>query len=208
MLLFCSFSYENCSANDFYWEWDNFYGNCFSFNSGFNSTGQSVPLKETNLAGSTFGLAVEFYVNFYEELISFNSINSDYGLIVRIDNISHVIDYSLGGISVSAGTHTYLALNREFKTSLPKPYSNCDDLSTNNFNSDLYNQIIKSKYEYTQQFCLVQCFQELSIQTCNCSFASFASVKNESSCLNENQIQCFSNAYFSTILQNNYIQNI
>ena len=86
--------------------------------------------------------------------------------------------------------------------------SNCNDLSTNNYNSDLYNQIIQSKYEYTRQFCLVQCLQALSIQACNCSLASFASITNESLCLSRSQLVCFRYIYFNTFLQNNYIQNI
>ena len=207
ILFYCSFNYGLCTEKDFIWEWDDHYGNCYSFNSGFNLMGQRVTLKKTNFAGSTFGLSVEFYVNFYEELMLFNSINSDYGLIVRIDNISHVIDYSLGGISVSAGTHTYLALNREFKSSLPKPYSNCDDLSTYSFKSDLYNLILQSKYEYTRQFCIVQCLQEMTIELCNCSYASLVWVRNESKCLSRMQLECLESVYFNKFLQDNYIQN-
>ncbi len=129
----CLFGYLKCDANDFQWKWDSIYGNCFSFNSGFNFSRQSVALERTFIAGNMYGLQVEFYVNYYENLTFFNSIKDDYGLVVRIDNVSRVIDYSYNGIFVSPGLHTYLALERQFRTSLPRPFSNCENL--NNFKS-------------------------------------------------------------------------
>ena len=66
-----------------------------------------------------------------------------------MDNVSHVFDYSANGIFISAGAHIYLALNRQFRTT--KPYGNCDDLSINNFKSNLYDLIYLSQYDYTPQ---------------------------------------------------------
>ena len=43
------------------------------------------------------------------------------GAIIRIDNVSHVIDHIRDGVFVSPGVSTYVALDREFKTILPKP---------------------------------------------------------------------------------------
>ena len=120
----------------------------------------------------------------------YNSIYNGYGLVVRIENVSHVNDYANDGIFIPSGSHSYLALNREFKTALPKPYSECDDLSSNDFSSDLYNLIFYSKYEYTQQFCLQQCLQELMINTCNCSNTALASIRNVSGCASTTQINC------------------
>ena len=119
------------------------------------------------MEGSVFGLQIEFYVNFYENLMLYNSITDSFGLVIRIDNVSQIVDYSHDGLFVSPGLQTYLALDRQFKTSLPKPYSNCEDLS--NFKSDLYDLISQSKYNYTQNFCLQQCFQELLYKNCKCS---------------------------------------
>ena len=36
ILLSCLFDYQYCNSNDFKWEWDSYYGNCYSFN--FNSS--------------------------------------------------------------------------------------------------------------------------------------------------------------------------
>ena len=208
-LLSCFFNLKPCSSSDFQWEWDYYYGNCFSFNTGFDSSGQRVELRKAFIGGNAFSLQIEFYVNFYEELKFFNSIINDYGLIIRVDNQSHVIDYQHGGIFVSAGTSNYLALNRQFKTSLPKPYSECEDLSSGNYPSTLYNLIIHSKYDYTQQFCLQQCLQELTIKTCNCSDIDSASLRNVSSCASLNQTSCILyKAYYGIYTKNDYVQTV
>ena len=59
------------------------------FNSGFNITGQKVELKRSNIGGSIYGLQIEFYINFFEKLMSFDFIlGFSYGLVLRIDNVS------------------------------------------------------------------------------------------------------------------------
>ncbi len=54
-----------------------------------------------------------------------------------------------------------ISLDRSFKFSMPKPYSNCDidnDISQPKFDSRLFNLIYHSKYEYSQDLCLDQGF--------------------------------------------------
>ena len=82
-LLLCQFNYEECSASDFIWSWDKYYGNYFSFNSGFNSSGQQIELRNSNLAGYSYGLEINFYVNFNERLSFLNSILLGRGAIIR-----------------------------------------------------------------------------------------------------------------------------
>ena len=52
ILIGCKFNFQKCTADDFIWSWNVNYGNCFSFNSGFNST----PLKYSDMAGYKYGL--------------------------------------------------------------------------------------------------------------------------------------------------------
>ena len=85
------FNYEQCKAEDFSWEFDSNYGNCYSFNSGFNSKGHSVNIKESNIAGDEYGLSLEIYTNYYENLSFYNSFMDGRGLLIRIDNVSHQI---------------------------------------------------------------------------------------------------------------------
>ena len=77
----CTFNNVPCSADDFIWKFDRFYGNCFVFNSGMNQSGQSVDLKNSLLAGSNYGLSVDFYIGFNENLTLFNSIYGRGGFI-------------------------------------------------------------------------------------------------------------------------------
>jgi hypothetical protein len=208
-LLSCLFDYETCNETDFQWEWDTYYGNCYNFNSGFNSKGEKVELRKTFIDGSNFGLHVEFYVNFYEELMFFNSVIDSLGLLIRIDNISHVIDYLTDGISISPGYQTNLALNRQFRENLPKPYSNCDDFKNMNydFNYNLYNLISQSKYVYTQKFCLQQCLQNLFVNSCNCCISDSVCLTNASICSSESQLECaFFKTYKGLYLKSDFVQ--
>ena len=92
-LLGCAFNLDKCSSNDFSWYYDAFFGNCYSFNSGFNSTGQRRDDSVSYLAGNWHGLQVDYYVRSYENFSLFNSIWGGTGAILRIDNVSHVIDH-------------------------------------------------------------------------------------------------------------------
>ena len=67
---------------------------------------------------------------------------------------------SHNGFEVPSGFKTALAVERIFKYSLPKPYSNCDDIIEKNElkNSEIYDAIIRYGYDYEQQFCMSKRF--------------------------------------------------
>ena len=109
------------------------------------------------------------------------------GAVIRIGNSSYRTFYSFGdGIFASAGSISNIVVDREFKSILPKPYSNCEIDSSNlpQFiqGLDLYNLISHSGYEYTQQLCFVQCYQNYVIDKYNCSSIWFPSLFNASQC--------------------------
>ena len=210
-LLSCTFNLRPCSPNDFSWHFDSNYGNCYSFNAGFNSTGSKQDPYVSFIGGSFHGLILDFYVRSYERFSFFNSFWGGKGALVRIENTSHIIDQIKDGIFVMPGTSTHIALNREFKNILPEPYSSCliDSYDKSNyFNSDLYQLIKNSPYDYTQNFCLIQCFNKLIVDTCGCLLTSFRSLTNNSFCFTFTQISCANNAYWNVYLQNDYIQNV
>ena len=133
------------------------------------------------------------------------------GIVVRIDNVSHVIDHSHDGIIVSPGFVTNVALTREFKSTLPKPYSNCelenskDDIQSK---SDLFNLIWHSSYDYSQNFCLQQCLQKLLVSECKCRSASSPSVINASICGTTKEIECDFGVYNKFYVKNDYVKNV
>ena len=202
VLLSCKFNYEECGAENFTTEFDPYYGNCYSFNTD--------QLRKSNFEGSVFGLTIELYLNFYEKLSHYNSILGGLGAIVRIENISYPQDFSLDGLSIPTGYNTFVALSREFKSILPKPYSNCEiERNETSFSSELFNLIQKSPYVYTQNFCLVQCMQRLIIQTCNCFVNVFKSVINSTVCLSNESLTCvYQKAFKNVYLKNDFVQRV
>jgi amiloride-sensitive sodium channel subunit alpha/amiloride-sensitive sodium channel subunit gamma len=181
IIIHCSFNGKACDLTDFVWSFDELYGNCYTFNSGFNSNGTQIPLYKSNLAGFAFGLQLVFYVNIYEKLLGYGM-----GAIVRIGNSSYMTDYLLGGIFLLPGLSTQISVEREFKSILPRPYSNCEIDSNSpksRDDSDLYNLIGQSPYGYSQQFCFSQCMQKQFISKFNCSLPQVKSLYNSSSCV-------------------------
>jgi len=190
-LIRCQFNFLECTFEDFVWSYDNYYGNCYTFNSGFLANGSKIDLKQQYVPGYSYGLQLDFYSNFYENLSYFNSILGGRGALIRIDNLTHVVDHNLEGIYVSTGQLTNLAMRREIKTSLAQPYSDCliDEGKNSVYDSYLFNKIKASPYDYTQSFCLQQCLQELVINKCKCRFTIMTSVMDANVCSNITQVK-------------------
>ena len=143
ILFDCSFNLNPCFATDFHWSFDADYGNCYTFNSGFDSHKRNVGLKKSNISSPDLGLQLTLYVNIYEPLLN-NTSGDVYGLggVIRLGNSSYLTYDSSSDILVASGFQTNIAVRREFKKMLPNPYSQCE-LEMNS-NSDLYNLIGQS----------------------------------------------------------------
>jgi hypothetical protein len=185
ILIECSFYGNKCTSNDFIWSYDASFGNCYTFNTGYYSNGTQIDIKQLSVAGVSFGLSLMLYVNFDEKLLeNVPSING-LGALIRIDNSSYSKFYLDTGILVSAGFQTNIAVEREFKQMLPKPYSNCEvEPNSSKFKQglELYNLIGQTKYAYSQQLCIFQCIQRESIKKYNCTLSYITSLFNASAC--------------------------
>ena len=114
-----------------------------------------MDLKQTTVSGPTFGLQLTLYANVYEPLYYYLAYGL--GVIVRIENSSHSKYYSSGeGILLSPGSQTNIAVDREFKSMLPRPYSKCEV----EWDSEIYNVIDRSDFVYTRKLCFIQCYQD------------------------------------------------
>ena len=193
ILFECKFNDNPCKASDFTWSYDVKYGNCFTFNSGVDSSEKKVGLKKSNLAGPNFGLRLTLYVNIYEELLE---SRSSLGAIIRIGNSSYLTDNSNSGILISPGEQTFIAVEREFQSMLSKPHSNCEIDSDSSFTSDsyLFNLIAHSNFDYSQQFCFTQCLQNKFIKKYNCTLYYFISLYNRSQCSPDVEALIFTSA--------------
>ena len=170
ILLGCEFNLKSCNSSDFVWSYNPFYGNCFTFNSGLDSNGNKIELKKSTQSGYNFGLQLTLIVNVYEKLIE-KKFALGLGAYFLIGNSSY-LDFN-NPIMITPGLITNIAVDREFKSTLPKPYSNCDIDSSFESDSELFNLIQKSKYQYSQQFCFTQCFQRYLIKKFNCTYPMF-----------------------------------
>ena len=175
ILLECFFNNKECNEKDFVWSYDVVYGNCFTFNSGVDSNGTKINLKESSSTGLASGLKLTLYVNVYEKFNWYRGL----GAVIRIGNSSYSTYFSDSGMFLPPGFTTYISVEREFKSMLPKPFSNCEIDS--NFKAikegmDLYNLMSQSEYEYTQKLCFVQCYQKYIISENNCSYPRLLSI--------------------------------
>lgn len=89
ILFECKFNYDSCNSSDFVWSFDPDYGNCYTFNSGFDSNGNRVNLKKSSIAGPDFGLKFTLYVNVYEGLLDVTNDVDGLGALIRIGNSSY-----------------------------------------------------------------------------------------------------------------------
>jgi len=211
ILLYCYFNGQSCEVDDFKWYFDPRIGNCWIFNSGQNRTGQRVPLNSNSFPGFFYGLRTAFYVNYCENLTTFNSFTGNgQGAFVRIANSSYLTDYGYDETAVAAGYFTSISISRSFKSSLPKPYSNCliDNQTNAGFHSDLFDLIQNSPYKYTQPMCFLQCQQKYIYLECNCTDPSETSLfSNASKCLTYKQLICMENLFVSFLYSNDFIKD-
>jgi hypothetical protein len=204
ILIDCWFNLKPCNASDFSWSFHRVYGNCYTFNSGFDSNKTKIDLKKTSISGLDYGLTLTLYVNMYEKLM--NYVNES-GLVIRIGNSSYSTYYASYGIFLSPGLSSYIAVDREFKSILPKPYSNCEiDSNSPKYRHDslLYDLIDKSDYAYTQQLCFVQCYQDYIIKKYNCSITYFLNLFNASTCNSSLEMSIYDSTDF---FDGNFISN-
>ena len=78
------------------------------------------------------------------------------GVNFKMENNTFSVD-SHNGFDASSGFKTKIAMERVFKTNLPKPYSSCDfrnDEMPKVANNELTDLIYHSKYDYEQQLCI------------------------------------------------------
>ena len=161
-LISCTFNYKACSIEDFHWYYSSTHGNCFRFNTGFNSNDEPLELKKANQPGFDSGLTIELFKGLSYNMIT--HINS--GFNVFIEN-STVYPLNYEGITVKPGILTKLIIYKQLKKKLPMPYNECvmmDELSSSVF----YAEIARLNRTYRRQDCFRFCFQAFIIGKCGC----------------------------------------
>jgi len=193
-LISCTINTMSCSSADFVWNFNPIYGNCYSFNTGFKNSGDSVDLIQISKAGNVNGLKLELFIRNPYNIPNFIQ-SSGYHVIVH--NRTYKISF-FDGYDISAGVETNLAISRLYETNKPKPYSECIDLkSIESFDSNLYRVMFGLNQTYRQINCFDLCFQQLLINTCQCYTNTFNKLNGTNPCLQLSQIKCSLLAWYT-----------
>ena len=182
-----SFNKKNLSgsSNQYFRRYYSYlYGNCYQFNTGFNFSNSPVPLLKQTGEGKEYGLQV-----IYGPLVNKNEYMSSYsdGLAIFIHNQS-LLPLTSSAIGVKTGEETNIALGRTFTYNSPKPYTECDDMSS--FQSELYNLLMQTNFYYRQHECFNLCMQRNIINACGCYWTRYTRMYGAQPCLNLTQLEC------------------
>jgi hypothetical protein len=226
IVILCAFNTVKCDLNqDFTWFFDKIYGNCFTYNSGLNTTTgriESANLKKSSVNGWLYGLKIQLYVNYYANLTVLNSYGkyyynkfNSYGAIISIDNSTKILERIFNGYTqLTAGMQSNVKIDRTFSYYLPKPYSSCDldndssSSSTRKTLSHLINLFIDASFGYKQNSCIYQCYQFEMVKNCNCTDPNFFSLINSTrTCTSQNDLDCWDKVWFNVIQSNNFIKD-
>ena len=176
----------DCSKN-FKWSWSYEYGNCWSYNTGFNLSNDKIDLKKTNSIGKNGGLNLVFYPLTYANKYITNKY-WEKGLVVFIHNNTHK-PRSTDASFIETGKASFISVKKVFTKKYPNPYSDCIDLIT--YKSTLYDLIMSSNGKYRQLDCIDLCKQQFIINKCGCYSLEYPNFNNHTKpCLNYTNTVC------------------
>jgi hypothetical protein len=171
---------------------------------------------QVNFPGFEYGLRLSFYVNFNENLTNINAYNSfigGLGAFIRIENRSYLSYDQVSGVGIEPGHATNIYVSRSFRSTLPRPYSQCiiDNKTNDGFQSELFNLIQMSEYRYTQPICHIACLQKVILTECNCTDPGrirslFEQKYAVSQCQTPSEIACMLLVYKEKINKNDFLE--
>jgi hypothetical protein len=120
ILIECHFGSRSCNISDFEYFFDINYGNCYIFNSGFNSLNQKVALKSVLTSGDKSGLQLSLYQGPEDEI---NDLVYSTGVHMEIQNQSFRALSPNTGFNVPTGALTaigkcFFIINKYIKLTL------------------------------------------------------------------------------------------
>jgi hypothetical protein len=185
--------------------WNNRYGMCYTFN-GYNADG----FLQTSQSGPDYGLKMSLNVgksqnfqiisptaNGFPLLIQDAPIETYFsyrnGIYLLVHNQSRSLESLSGGIYLSPGSETYIAVSRTFFLKEQAPFSNC--ISTlkpfSAYSQTLFGYFAKiNAINYDQQLCIDFCYQDKLILSCNCSSLIVQALNNTRYCESDDEVLC------------------
>lgn len=178
--------------DDFIWYFDFYYGNCYIFNSGKNSTtGERIESKTIARSGKYDGLILELYAGVKNDS---QTLNMNRGIHIKVHNYTN-LPSTIDGINAPVGMEANIAIKRTFHYQLPYPYSEClidlENPSKNKITSYLYDIISNSNYSYSQVYCFDQYYEQMVIDECKCYDLVYVNLlEAPKPCLTMEELEC------------------
>lgn len=179
------------------WYYSTLFGNCFQINSGKDSDGNSIPIYKVFNLGEDNGLHLIIYLG--EQLDNLFYLQNSVGARIFIHNES-TLPLDSEGFNLQVGKTTNIEIRKELSSSVPSPYSSCQNLD--NYNSILYNFIKNSGNVYRQEDCMDLCYQMSTIAKCGCYDLESKRFTSDKPCyLNEEDYTCLADNFKEFINQ-------
>ncbi|RNA34522.1 amiloride-sensitive sodium channel subunit beta [Brachionus plicatilis] len=180
LVVYCQYNYEDCNLTDFKFFLHPNYGNCYQFNSGFDSHGKKNDLKYAMTTERLSGLRLILNISVTQKL---KFMNPSTGAVIFIHNHT-TYPMMVDTITLAPKTETSISLSRTFYESKQKPYSNCDAKTNdmNSYNSEYYKLVHENTKAYGQTLCIHQCIQKFFIENCDCFVADYPCFYNSMPC--------------------------
>lgn len=186
MLLSCLYENSECPRHEF--ELYNLlgFGNCYKFNSGYDSNGNKIEIKKIKLPGRRNALRLELFLGY---ATNFDFIKSKGAFIFIHDSLSTPLT-DIQGITVPVGFEADIVINKQIIKR--QPYNGCilDTLSPDSYDSHYYKSTFSLNKIYQQNFCVQLCIQEYFFQSCNCSIISKPILNKNNICSSPKELEC------------------
>lgn len=195
----CVFSNAPCYLDSFKWYYHPEFGNCYQFNSGFDSQNQPVPFSKVTKTGKRNGLALLLLTGTPYDIYS-TSVDSGAHIFIHEADESPVTSIS---IDVPTGMSTNIVLSKVVTQKQPYPYNDCySELNTPDaFDSLFYRLTLQQGYKYSQRDCLNIAEQAYYIKKCKCAHFGYPPLYDAPVCTRVNETACLYNAYMDVFFR-------
>ena len=169
MLVSCTFNSVECTAANFTWIYNTFYGNCFKFSPSIS--------EYISQAGKFSGLSMELFVG---QAVQVEQVAKTNGIHLFIVNETVKINAFSDGFDVPAGKMTTIFIDKKRIKKLEKPYGQCTQglTSMEAYPTPCYRLTFAIYNTYRQRDCYHACFQQRIIAMLGCYFATFPYLSN------------------------------
>lgn len=199
MLFRCFFNNIACNASDFIWLYDFDYGNCFTFNSGFDQRGNKVPIRKINEPGSERSFKLELFLgDEFSQGIWMQQSGAK--VIVHNQTVNPLVEAE--GQELATNYQTDIGFTRSFLTKLESPYSQCvkNIYSPEGHKSKFFKATftILNMTSYRQKSCIRLCLQRYIRQLCGCVDPKLPNIYADTEyCASINRLECVSKSKIS-----------